>query len=159
MDFVNKINNKPFLLLQSSEKTKNSLLKLTKEFFEQTKKNEPITLGIFNELFVDGFENEQIWSEIELQNKPLNSMIKDKLSSLLTKNPENFNLRSYQELQKEKKKEQEMEEEDDDEEEEEETESGDEESSDDDESNEEIEKSQDKKPEKKKKKKKKKKKI
>ncbi|KAJ3423610.1 u3 small nucleolar ribonucleoprotein mpp10 [Anaeramoeba flamelloides] len=158
MNFVNKINNKPFLLLQSSEKTKNSLLKLTKEFFELTKKHEPITLGIFNELFVDGFENEQIWSEIELQNKPLNLMIKDKLSSLLNKNPDNFNLRSYQELQKEKKKEREMEEDDDDEEEEEETESSDEEESDDNDSNEEPKKKEDKKPEKKKKQKEKKKK-
>lgn len=54
-----------------------------KILFDTGKKTEPKKMSALNELFIDGFDEEQIWQMIQLQNEPLIKYLDKQVDSLL----------------------------------------------------------------------------
>ena len=76
---------RPETWLEANERARvhQEALLVTKQLFDLGMRVESQRLGPLLELFVDRFDSEQIWQQIELHNKPLFSLLQRKLDHLL----------------------------------------------------------------------------
>jgi len=70
-EFVNQILDKPEKFILPDAKLEKKILEITKNLFDFGIKYENNSSCPLEELYIEGFDNEQIWEEIQLQNVPL----------------------------------------------------------------------------------------
>eukprot|EP00833_Pecoramyces_ruminatium_P009518 jgi/Orpsp1_1/1183550/evm.model.c7180000085694.2 len=70
-EFVQQILDKPEKFIVPDSDLEKRLLGITKNLFDYGIKNENNSSCPLEELYIEGFDNDQIWEEIQLQNVPL----------------------------------------------------------------------------------------
>ncbi|KAG0049128.1 hypothetical protein BGZ83_006024 [Gryganskiella cystojenkinii] len=85
-DFNVQVLDKPEVFLTKSETTAEQAKSITKYLYDLGKSTESGSLkgqgSMLEELFVDGFDNDQIWEEIQMQNTPFLTFLKTELKNL-----------------------------------------------------------------------------
>eukprot|EP01133_Synstelium_polycarpum_P008692 gene8692-10212_t len=80
---VSEINESPELFLDQPSHVKETMTDLLVKLYNLAKKSELITTDSLDEVLVEGFDNEQIWSQIQLFNDPIISHLSSQLRALL----------------------------------------------------------------------------
>jgi len=82
---MNGIYDTPEVFVGSSDKIKNDMTKLVTDLYQVAKKNTDTTgveTDALDELVVKGFDNEQIWAQIQLYNDPILSHLDNQINEL-----------------------------------------------------------------------------
>eukprot|EP00124_Ichthyophonus_hoferi_P003734 Ihof_evm2s345 gene=Ihof_evmTU2s345 len=81
---IKNLAEDPTVFITRSEDLSKQMLDLTKRLFDYAVESSPNpdSLGPLSELLTDGFDNDQIWEELELQNVPALSSLEKKISQL-----------------------------------------------------------------------------
>ncbi|KAG0224917.1 U3 small nucleolar ribonucleoprotein complex, subunit Mpp10 [Mortierella sp. GBAus27b] len=84
--FTNKVLDKPEVFLTKDPASAEQAKAITKYLYDLGKSSETGSLkgngSMLEELFVDGFDNDQIWEEIHMQNAPFLSYLKTEIKTL-----------------------------------------------------------------------------
>ncbi|KAF9307357.1 hypothetical protein BGZ74_005797 [Mortierella antarctica] len=102
-EFSQKVLEKPEVFLNKSEASAEQAKAITKYLYDLGKSNESAGLkgqgSMLEELFIDGFDNDQIWEEIHMQNTPFLSYLKAEIKALKSKKaaPESKNVEEEEE--------------------------------------------------------------
>uniref|UniRef100_A0A6B2KZR8 U3 small nucleolar ribonucleoprotein protein MPP10 n=1 Tax=Arcella intermedia TaxID=1963864 RepID=A0A6B2KZR8_9EUKA len=82
--YLEEVIEKPLVFLEPSQKLKGSILDQTKKLYDYAKQHEFFDVGeSLPELLVDGFDNDQIWEEMELRNGPLLKLLNSQVQNIL----------------------------------------------------------------------------
>ncbi|KAF8952493.1 hypothetical protein BGZ52_005896 [Haplosporangium bisporale] len=88
-EFSQNVLEKPEVFLNKSETSAEQAKAITKHLYDLGKSNETAGLkglgSMLEELFIDGFDNDQIWEEIHMQNTPFLSYLKAEIKALKSK--------------------------------------------------------------------------
>ncbi|KAG0038391.1 u3 small nucleolar ribonucleoprotein MPP10 [Podila clonocystis] len=88
-EFSQNVLEKPEVFLTKSEASAEQAKAITKYLYDLGKSNETTGLkgqgSMLEELFIDGFDNDQIWEEIHMQNTPFLSYLKSEIKALKSK--------------------------------------------------------------------------
>ncbi|KAI9271743.1 U3 small nucleolar ribonucleoprotein complex, subunit Mpp10 [Phascolomyces articulosus] len=68
--FVSNVVDKPQVFFTADDKIANQAISMAKHFYDTAKKNEQLEFSPFPELLTEGFDCDQIWEEIAIQNEP-----------------------------------------------------------------------------------------
>ncbi|KAF8940412.1 U3 small nucleolar ribonucleoprotein complex, subunit Mpp10 [Dissophora ornata] len=86
--FAQEVLDKPEVFLSKSEASAEQAKAITKYLYDLGKSTEAGSLkgrgSMLEELFVDGFDNDQIWEEIHMQNAPFLSFLKSEIKNIKT---------------------------------------------------------------------------
>ncbi|KAG2172952.1 hypothetical protein INT44_004693 [Umbelopsis vinacea] len=77
--FVKDVIEKPQIFFAKDEKSAAKAIAAAKDLFDAAKKIETVQFSPFDELLTEGFDNEQIWEELALQNSPFIAYAKEQL--------------------------------------------------------------------------------
>ncbi|KYR02677.1 U3 snoRNP protein [Tieghemostelium lacteum] len=80
---MNTYCESPEVFVESNKKINSNMTTVVSKLYQLAKKNEPINSDALNELVVDGFDNEQIWGQLQLFNDPILDNISKKVKSFL----------------------------------------------------------------------------
>ncbi|KAF9169821.1 hypothetical protein BGX21_002192 [Mortierella sp. AD011] len=90
--FSNDVLDKPEVFLSKTEASAEQAKAMTKYLYDLGKSTETGSLkgqgSMLEELFIDGFDNDQIWEEIHMQNTPFLSYLKSEMKNIKTKKAE-----------------------------------------------------------------------
>jgi U3 small nucleolar RNA-associated protein MPP10 len=85
--FIKTVVENPDKFVTQSKELENSALKITKLLFDFSKKYETKQVKMrstIKKLKIDGFDEDQIWEELQLLNRPLTAWIETKIETFLT---------------------------------------------------------------------------
>ncbi|KAF8983716.1 hypothetical protein BGZ46_009678 [Entomortierella lignicola] len=86
--FTEQVLDKPEVFLSKNEASAEQAKNMTKYLYDLGKSTEIGSLkeqgSMLEELFIDGFDNDQIWEEIHMQNTPFLSFLKTELKNIKT---------------------------------------------------------------------------
>ncbi|KAH8548970.1 U3 small nucleolar ribonucleoprotein complex, subunit Mpp10 [Umbelopsis sp. PMI_123] len=77
--FVKDVIEKPQIFFAKDEQSAAKAIAAAKDLFDTAKKIETVQFSPFDELLTEGFDNEQIWEELALQNNPFIAYAKEQL--------------------------------------------------------------------------------
>jgi len=77
--FVKEVIEKPQIFFAKDKQCAAQAIAAAKNLYDTAKKVESIQFSPFDELLVDGFDNDQIWEELALQNNPYIAYAKEQL--------------------------------------------------------------------------------
>lgn len=77
--FVSDVIEKPQIFFAKDEQSAAKAIAVAKNLYDTAKKVETIQLSPFDELLTEGFDNDQIWEELAMQNDPFLSYAKEQL--------------------------------------------------------------------------------
>eukprot|EP00743_Colponemidia_sp_Colp-15_P005921 GILK01006366.1.p1 GENE.GILK01006366.1~~GILK01006366.1.p1 ORF type:complete len:1345 (-),score=228.97 GILK01006366.1:167-4201(-) len=89
--FVDKVVASPEVFFQAVPTIKDQAVEITKQLYDFAKQHEPKPMGPLSQLLVHGFDDEQIWEELQLQNEPMLKYLDRQVKKLLKK-PEKVQL-------------------------------------------------------------------
>ncbi|ORX88418.1 Mpp10 protein [Basidiobolus meristosporus CBS 931.73] len=84
LSFVKEVVDKPEIFISQNPEVASKVTVVVKNLYDTAKKHEPLPLGPIPELLTEGFDYEQIWEEIQLQNQPLLEYVDTQLEELQT---------------------------------------------------------------------------
>ncbi|KAK9728594.1 U3 snoRNP protein [Basidiobolus ranarum] len=84
LNFVKDVIDKPEIFISQNSEVASKITNVVKNLYDTAKKDEPFPLGPIPELLTEGFDYEQIWEEIQLQNQPLLEYVDAQLEDLST---------------------------------------------------------------------------
>ncbi|KAJ3192022.1 u3 small nucleolar ribonucleoprotein MPP10, partial [Dinochytrium kinnereticum] len=79
---ADEVLSKPQIFLIPDEDLSKRLATVAKWMFDTAKKNEPHTMSPLNELHVEGFDLEQVWEQLQLQNLPMLQYLKSEMKKV-----------------------------------------------------------------------------
>ncbi|RUP46385.1 hypothetical protein BC936DRAFT_147018 [Jimgerdemannia flammicorona] len=82
-EFVQKVIERPHVFFVADATVSAQSLSATKKLYDIAKKSEPAPFSPFPELLIEGFDHEQVWEEIAMQNQPLLGYVVEQLDSFV----------------------------------------------------------------------------
>ncbi|KAI9208522.1 U3 small nucleolar ribonucleoprotein complex, subunit Mpp10 [Polychytrium aggregatum] len=81
--FCEGLAEHPEKFLMKDERFSGAIMAASKWLFDFAKLSEPTKMSPLDELMIDGFDSEQVWEQIQLQNVPMTAYLSEKVQTII----------------------------------------------------------------------------